>query len=164
MRTDPIAGTTLTEGETITLYLSKGPEIIYRTMISCVGENMEWVQLQMEAMNLIPEFQGVEDSAPVGTVLSQSVDTNTEIAEGSTVTFTYSEGEKLIEKTINFELPVFQYDVEVIMYLGDTIVFESDLPGDYGTITVTMFAPAGTHSLRIYIDDVMWQQREITFE
>lgn len=164
MRTDPIAGTTLKEGETITLYLSKGPEIIYRTMISCVGENMEWVKLQMEAMNLIPVFQGTEDSAPVGTVLSQSVDTNTEIAEGSTVTFIYSEGEKLIEKTINFELPVFQYDVEVIMYLGDTVVFESDLPGDYGTITVTMFAPAGTHSLRIYIDDVMWQQREITFE
>ena len=164
MRTDPIAGTTLTEGETVTLYLSKGPEIIYRTMISCVGENMEWVQLQMENMNLIPVFQGVEDPAPVGTVLTQSVDTNTEIAEGSTVTFTYSEGQKMIEKEITFNLPTFQYDVVVIMYLGDTVVFESDLPGDYGTIEVTLFAPAGTHSLRIYVDDMLWQQREITFE
>ncbi len=164
IRTDPIAGTTLTEGETVTLYLSKGPEIIYRTMISCVGENMEWVQLQMDAMNLVPVFKGVEDSAPVGTVLSQSVDTNTEIAEGSTVTFTYSEGVKLLEKEVSINLPVYQYDVMVIIYLGDTVVFESDLPGDYGTIEITLFAPAGTHSLRIFIDDMLWQQREITFE
>ena len=164
LRTEPVAGTTLTEGETITLYLSKGPEIIYHTMISCVGQNMEWVQLQMEAMNLIPVFKGVEDSAPVGTVLSQSVDTNAEIAEGSTVEFTYSEGVKLIEKTLPINLPTYEYDIVVIVYLGDTVVFESDLPGDIGTVQVTLFAPAGTHSLRIYIDDILWQQREITFE
>ena len=164
LRTEPVAGTMLTEGETVTLYLSKGPEIIYCTMISCVGENMEWVQLQMEAMNLIPVFQGVEDSAPVGTVLSQSVNTNEEIAEGSTVVFTYSEGPKLIEKRETINLPTFEYDIVVIMYLGDTVVFESDLPGDVGAVGVTMFAPAGTYSLRIFIDDILWQQREITFE
>lgn len=164
LRTEPVAGTTLTEGETVTLYLSKGPEIIYRTMISCVGENMEWVQMQMESMNLIPVFQGVEDSAPVGTVLTQSVDTNEEVAEGSTVTFTYSEGLKLIERQETVNLPTYEYDIVVIMYLGDTVVFESDLPGDIGTVGVTLFAPAGTQTLRIYIDDILWQQREITFE
>ena len=164
MRTDPVAGTTLTEGETVTLYLSKGPEIIYCTMISCIGENMEWVKLKMEAMNLVPVFQGVESSEPVGTVLSQSVDTNTEIAEGSTVIFTYSEGVRMIEKTIMLNIPTYEYDIEVVIYLGDTIVFESDLPGDYGTIALSMYAPAGTHSLRIFIDDMLWQQREITFE
>ncbi len=163
LRTEPIADTTLKEGETVTLYLSKGPEIIYRTMISCVGQNMEWVQLQMESMNLVPVFQGVEDSAPVGTVLSQSVETNTEIAEGSTVTFTYSEGLKLIEKKITYHLPIFEYDVKVIIYLDDTVVFESDLPGDYGAIDVTLFATAGTHTVRIYVDDILRQEGEITF-
>lgn len=164
MRTEPAAGTTLVEGDVITLYLSKGPEIIYHTMIPCVGQNMEWVKLQMESMNLVPVFQGVESTEPVGMVLSQSVDTNTEIAEGSTVTFTYSEGVKMIERTIQVNIPRFEYDIMVIIYLGDTVVFESELPGDYGTVSVTMFAPAGTHPLRIYIDDILWQQREITFE
>ena len=164
MRTNPIAGTTLKEGETVILYLSKGPEIFYRTMIYCVGENMEWVQLQMLAMNLIPVFQPVESSEPAGTILSQSVETNTEIAEGSTVTFIYSEGEKLVEQQIAFDLPFFDHNVKVIMYLDSTVVFESDLPGDYGTIQVAMFATKGTHSLEIYIDDVMWEQREITFQ
>lgn len=164
LRTDPIAGTTLKEGETVTLYLSKGPEIYYRTMIYCVGENMEWVQLQMEAMNLIPVFQPVESTEPVGRILSQSVETNTEIAEGSTVIFTYSEGEKLLEQQLAFDLPFFEHDVKVVMYLDNTVIFESDLPGNYGTIQVTMFATKGTHSLVIYIDDVMWEQREITFQ
>lgn len=163
LRTEPIADTTLKEGETITLYLSRGPEIIYRTMISCLGQNMEWVQLQMESMNLEPVFQGVEDAAPVGTVLSQSVDPNTEIAEGSTVTFTYSEGLKLIEKKITYHLPTFEYDVKVIIYLDDTVVFESDLPGDYGAIDVTLFATAGKHTVRIYVDDILRQEGEITF-
>lgn len=163
LRTEPIADTTLKEGETITLYLSKGPEIIYRTMISCLGQNMEWVQLQMKSMNLVPVFQGVEDAAPVGTVLSQSVDPNTEIAEGSTVTFTYSEGLKMVEKKITYHLPTFEYDVKVIIYLDDTVVFESDLPGDYGAIDVTLFATVGKHTVRIYVDDILRQEGEITF-
>lgn len=164
LRTNPIAGSTLKEGETVVLYLSKGPEIFYRTMIYCVGENMEWVQNQMTAMNLIPVFQPVESTEPVGTILSQSVETNTEIAEGSIVTFTYSEGERLIEQQIAFDMPFFEHDVKVIMYLDNTVVFESDLPGDYGTIQVAMFATEGVHTLMIYIDDVMWEQREITFQ
>ena len=163
LRTEPIADTTLKEGETIKLYLSKGPEIIYRTMISCVGQNMEWVQLQMQSMNLVPMFQGVEDAAPIGTVLSQSVDPNTEIAEGRTVTFTYSEGLKMVEKKITYHLPTFEYDVKVIIYLDDTVVFESDLPGDYGAIDVTLFATVGKHTVRIYVDDILRQEGEITF-
>ena len=163
LRTEPMADTTLKEGETITLYLSRGPEIIYRTMISCLGQNMEWVQLQMKSMNLVPVFQGVEDATPVGTVLSQSVDPNTEIAEGSTVTFTYSEGLKMVEKKITYHLPTFEYDVKVIIYLDDTVVFESDLPGDYGAIDVTLFATVGKHTVRIYVDDILRQEGEITF-
>ena len=50
LRTEPAAGTMLKEGDLVTLYLSKGPEIIYHTMISCEGQSMEWVQLQMEKM------------------------------------------------------------------------------------------------------------------
>jgi len=164
IRTDPVAGTTLKEGDKVTLYLSKGPEIIYCTMISCIGENMEWVQLQMEKMNLIPVFQPVEDSAPVGTVLTQSVDTNTEVAEGSTITFTYSDGEKLIEQTVVYELPFHDYTVYVEIYLDDTLVFESDLPGDYGTIRVPVYAKRGAHTIQIFVDYGLMEQREITFQ
>ena len=164
LRTEPVAGTTLKEGDLVTLYLSKGPEIIYRTMIYCVGESMEWVQLQMESMNLVPVFKPVEDSAPVGQVLSQSVETNTEVAEGTTVTFTYSEGQKLVEQIIYFTVPYSEGTVLVSIYLDNTVVFESDLVGSYGQLQIPVFQEPGTYMLNIYVDHMLYEQREITFQ
>ena len=164
MRTEPAEGTLLHENDVVTLYLSKGPEIIYRTMIPCVGQNMEWVQLQMESMNLIPVFRPVESPEPVGTVLTQSVETNTEIAEGSTVEFTYSDGQKLLENTIIFDLAMVDYNVVVTIYLDDTVVMESELPGDFGIIQMPVYATAGVHVYRIYVDYVLIEQGEILFQ
>ena len=164
MYTEPASGAVLKENDVVTLYLSKGPEIIYRTMIPCVGQNMEWVRLQMESMNLIPVFQPVESTEPVGTVLTQSVETSTEIAEGSTVVFTYSDGQKTIQRTITYNLAGVDYNVIVTIYLGDSVVFERELPGDYGIIEVPVSAEAGTYHYRIYADYVLVEQGEITFE
>ena len=164
LRTEPEAGTVLKEGDLVTLYLSAGPEIIYHTMISCVGQSMEWVQLQMESMNLVPVFKPVEDSAAVGTVLTQDIDTGTEIAEGTTVTFTFSDGQKLLEQTVRIEIPYCEGNVRVDVYLDSTPVFESELPGDYGVLDLTVFATAGQHELRVYIGNQLWDIKEIVFQ
>ena len=125
---------------------------------------MEWVQLQMESMNLIAEFEPVESDKPVGTVLSQSVETSTEIAEGSTVVFTYSSGPKQTKQVIRYNLNgEVDYEVLVVIYLDDTIVLESELPGDYGMLEVEVEATAGVHTYRIYVDYVLKEQGEITF-
>ena len=75
LRTDPAAGEPLAEGDTVTLYLSLGPEIKYATMIPCVGQSMEWVQQQMDSLGLVASFEAVEGSEAEGTVLTQSVET-----------------------------------------------------------------------------------------
>lgn len=163
MQTEPASGAILREGDTVTLYLSKGPEIIYRTMIPCVGEHMDWVKMQMESMNLVPVFTAVPSTEPVGTVLSQSVETSTEIAEGSTVEFTYSDGIQMYQNTIRYILTGVDFDVMVTIYLDNTVVFESELPGDYGFLEVPVSAPEGTCVYRIYVDYVLMDQGEITF-
>ena len=155
----------LKEGDLVTLYLSAGPEIIYHTMISCVGQSMEWVQMQMEKLNLVPVFNAVEDSAAVGTVLTQSIDTGTEVAEGTTVTFEFSDGEKLLEQVITFMLQYYDSPVaNVVVYLDNTVVFESELPGNYGQVSVPVYAKAGTYQLRIYVNDLIWEERTVTFQ
>lgn len=165
LRTEPEAGTTLKEGDLVTLYLSAGPEIIYHTMISCVGQSMEWVQMQMDKLNLVPVFNAVEDSAAVGTVLTQSIDTGTEVAEGTTVTFNFSDGEKLLEQVITFMLQTYDSSVaNVVVYLDNTVVFESELAGDYGQVSVPVYAKAGTYQLRIYVNDLIWEERTVTFQ
>lgn len=50
--------------------------------------------------------------------------------------FTYSDGEKELEQIISFEIPYSRREVNVTMYLDSTIIFESDLPGDFGTLEV----------------------------
>ena len=163
IRTDPAANTPLHEGDTITLVVSKGPEIIYHPMVACEGSTVEQVQKFMDELNLVAEFTKVEGIEPEGTVLTQSIPTGEDVAEGTTVTFTYSDGEKLIEKTVSYTVPASDYDVYVEMYLDDTRFFASTLPGTVGTIQEKVFQKAGTYELRIYLNDVVDYYDVLTF-
>lgn len=163
VRTDPVKGTLLKEGDTVTLYLSKGPDIKDSTMVTCVGIMRDEVQRMMDELKLAAEFTEVEDSKPAGTVLSQSVDVGVSIPEGTTVYFTYSNGEKELTKTVTFEVPYGPEDVHVEIYLGTALVCDKTVPGDTGLLEETLTAKAGDYQLRIYADDQMWVDEVITF-
>ena len=164
IRTVPAAGEVLSEGDTVTLILSKGPKIKYVDMISCEGQSMDWVQLEMNKRNLVAEFQSVEGAEKVGTVLSQSINAGDQVPEGTTVVFTYSNGEKEIEQKISFHVPFNFFPVSVEMYLDNTLVFSSELPGDYGLLEQTVYAKAGTYQLRIFVNDQLREDRVIVFQ
>ena len=133
IRTEPAAGTILSEGDTVTLIVSKGPKILYSTMVPCVGQSVEWVQSKMDELKLKAEFTKVESTEEEGTVLTQSVDSNTEVEQGSTVTFTYSEGIKMITVPVTIDIPYSFESVPVQVFLDDQPIFEQmDVPGDQG--------------------------------
>lgn len=163
IRTDPAAGTALSEGDTVTLTVSKGPEIKYSKMIPCVGVDMETVQRQMEGLNLLAEFQAVESALPEGQVLSQSVEADTEVPQGSTVVFTYSDGEKLLPLPVTFVVPISPEDVRVQIFVDDMLVHDSTEPGMEGrTIDEVYQVKAGTYRLRIYANDQPWRDEMVT--
>ena len=164
IRSEPAAGTVLKEGDLVTLYVSKGPEIIYSTMVSCLGETVESVQDKMNSLNLLAEFTKVESSEPEGTVLSQSIETGEEVPEGTTVTFTYSEGPKLISYPITFDVPYSEDPVLVQIFLDREIVFDQEVPGNYGTLSLTLQAEAGDHKLEIYAANKLFWDEEILFQ
>ena len=166
VRTEPAAGTPLAEGDTVTLYLSLGPKIRYATMVPCVGSTVEQVQALMDGLNLVAEFTKVESSQPEGQVLTQSVEAGTSIEEGSTVTFTYSDGEKLLPGTVGFTVPMSQDPLEeevyVEIYIGDTSVFGSYMKGgEY--LEQTFYQKAGTYSMKVYVDGLLFTDQEMTF-
>ena len=162
IRTSPAAGTALSEGDTITLTVSKGPKPKYSTMISCVGESVESVQAKMDTLNLIAEFQKVEDSAEEGTVLTQSVDSGVEVLQGTTIKFTYSDGEKLLSLPVIFITPASEADVRVQIFLDNENVLDAMFPGEY-TLEQDIYAKAGSYRLRIYADEQMWRDETVTF-
>ena len=167
IRTDPVADTMLQEGDTVTLVVSKGPEPKYSAMVSCEGQTVEWVQEQMTLLNLVPEFEKVESAQPEGTVLTQSEPTGADVLQGSTVHFTYSDGQKLIQYPISFDVPYSPDQVLVQIFLDDTPVFDSYVSGDYsvtvGPLQMNLDATAGDHRLRIYAADQLWRDEVITF-
>ena len=169
IRTDPVADTILTEGATVTLVVSKGPEPKYSTMVSCEGQTVEWVQQQMLALNLEAEFEKVESSQPEGTVLTQSEPTNTEVLQGSIVHFTYSDGLKLIAYPISFDVPFSPEDVVVQIFLDETEELNTTVSGEDALlngplhIEHTLYAAAGEHRLRIYAAEQLWRDEVLTF-
>ena len=163
IRSIPAYGEPLSEGDTVTLIVSLGPKIEYVIMPPCVGENIENVQQMMDQAGLVASFTPVEGSAPVGQVLTQSVERGEEVPEGTTVNFTYSDGEKELEQIITFDIPYSRREVNVTMYLDSTVIFESDLPGDFGPLEVKVYEKAGEYRLRIYVDDFLMEERTVVF-
>ena len=163
IRTDPVRGTSLSEGDTVTLYISKGPKIIYSVMVPCEGETMAFAQEQMDKLNLVAEFKQVEGSAKAGTILSQSLDVGESVPEGTTVTFTYSDGEKLLEQSIVFDVPYSPEEVHVQINLEDDVIYNETLPGDFGRLEQTIQRKAGDYRLRIYAGNQLWRDEVITF-
>ncbi len=154
IRTEPAEGAQLSEGDTVTLYLSKGPKILYSTMVSCVGQSVEWVDAKMKTLNLKAEFQKVESSKPEGQVLTQSVDGGVQVEQGSTVIFTYSDGEKLLPHTVSYTAPTawfFEDKYRVEIYVDDDLVYSADVASNEH-IETTVYAKAGQHTIQIIVD------------
>ena len=163
IRTIPAAGEVLGEGDTVTLIVSLGPKIKMVPMPSCEGQDIAIVQQMMNQAGLVASFTPVESAAPEGQVLTQSVKTGEEVAEGSTVTFTYSNGEKELTQVITYEIPYSPMEVNVAVYLDSTEVLKTNLPGDFGTLELTLSAKAGEYRLRIYVNDVLQEERTVVF-
>lgn len=163
IRTIPAANEILGEGDTVTLIVSLGPKIKMVPMPSCEGKTIEEVQQMMNQAGLVASFQPVEGSAPEGQVLTQSVKTGQEVEEGSTITFTYSNGEKELSQVITYDIPYSPTEVSVAVYLDSTEVLKTNLPGDFGTLELTLSAKAGEYRLRIYVNDVLQEERTVVF-
>ena len=163
IRTEPAEGAELSEGDTVTLFLSLGRKIENSIMVPCVGQQMADVQKAMNTLKLVAEFTKVEGSAPEGQILSQSVDVGESVPEGTVVNFTYSDGQKLLSKMVTFNVPFSPETVHVEIYLEGELKYSEDLPGDYGMLEETLYAKAGEYGMKIYADSQLWVDEVVTF-
>ena len=93
IRTIPEAGMTLNEGDSVTLVVSKGSEKKTVTVITFTGSDIEIVRQQATQMGLVVgDVSSRADVSPIGTVLEQSIAPNTDVKEGTVITFVVSSG------------------------------------------------------------------------
>ncbi|MCD8189059.1 MAG: Stk1 family PASTA domain-containing Ser/Thr kinase [Clostridiales bacterium] len=91
--TDPVAGTTLTEGQTVTLTYSRGEKITTVTMVSLYGMTENKAKETIEELGLTTgSVTTVTSSETAGTVVFQSVKSGAEVELGTTVNLQISSG------------------------------------------------------------------------
>ncbi len=91
--TDPVAGTELTEGQTVNLNISKGQEIKTVTMVSLKGMTQSRAKSTIKDLGLtLGSVTKVDSEEEKGTVVFQSVKEGAEVEVGTKVNFQISKG------------------------------------------------------------------------
>ena len=110
IRTEPEAGATLKDGDTIKLYVSKGPELETFPVPDFVGQPIDKVREQLKGPWKLTctdsDIEMVDSEKPAGTILWQSIEGATEATEGDTIKFKVSSGQAPSQsRTITVLLP-----------------------------------------------------------
>ena len=105
VKTSPLAGSQISADETITMYISKGKEILYTIVPDVNGYDEESAKAMIESKKL--KFGTVTESPsskPKGYVISQSIEEGTKVAEGSTVNIVISSGLSTTSYSMNISI------------------------------------------------------------
>ena len=168
LRTDPVAGTELTAGDTVTLTVSKGPEVVLVDMPDLMGcsESEALTRLEAAGLNWEPATYEEYDGAP-GQVIYQSVEAHTQVEKGTTIAFTISiEPAKPAEVTINLPISLIESDggaVEVWVMVDGMTVYNQSHDPEEGSVTVELTATQGDHLVEVYQNRVPYSSEVVTF-
>lgn len=167
LRTEPVSGTELTAGDTVTLTVSKGPEIILVEMPNLMGcsENEALTLLEAAGLNWDPIVYEEYEGTP-GQVIYQSVEALTQVEKGSTVAFTVSiEPPPPVEKVVEYTIPIIEsgLPVEVWVMLDGVTVYNSNVDIDQTSVTISLVAVEGEHLVEVFQNRQPYSQEMVVF-
>lgn len=163
----PAVSGVLNDGDIVTFYVSQGPEIATTTVPSFIGKDIETVRQEVETTWKLtmgtPSY--IEDDAPSGQVIQQSIAVATEVNEGTTIDFVVSSGpaaptEQTI--TINPKLPTTVERVKLLVTLDDIPVYNQEVDTSLGSVAVSLTG-SGTGRVTVYWDGVQHEEYTVQF-
>ena len=168
LRTEPAAGASLTAGDTVTLTVSKGPEVVLVEMPDLMGrsENEALTLLEAAGLNWEPVVYEEYDGTP-GQVIYQSVEAHTEVEKGTIVVFKISIEPALPpDVTISLPIQLIETDgeqVEVWVMVDGMTVYNAAHDPSIGSITVDLTAMQGDHLVEVYQNRVPYSSEVVPF-
>ena len=146
IRTVPAAGSELNSGDTVILYVSKGPEPKSVTVPNVLTQTLAEAEADLRAAGLTPgEAVYVDSDEPDGTVIFQSVPANSTVEEGTTVDLQISRNPEPVmkNKTITFSIIAAEGDVQVEVRVDGTVQYNATHLTEDGEILVPLVAEEG---------------------
>lgn len=186
-RTDPAAGTELSQGQTVYIYVSTGPEIVERPMPNVVGLDVERAKELMSGQGFTKvRYEEMESQKPAGEVIYQSVAKNTEIDVDWEIIIQYSAGPVVVteatevpstetlpeeitdgqnpEISVAFAIPERQEEYRLdICISGTTEVLQSKMIAPGTSSTMVQLSGRGTVYYDLYINGEFECEKKVTF-
>ena len=168
--TDPAAGTMLTEGDTVTITVSRGPEFVMVDMPDLMGKPLN------TALELL-DVAGLEWDEPVYTeadgepdlVIYQSIAPGTQVEKGTRVSFQLSKERELppepviVDYVYTVTLNQSANPIDVEIYQDGGRVYSGTHVSEEITATVILTGEEGEHQIQVYQDGILQTQEYVTF-
>ena len=167
IRSEPVSGTELKSGDTVVLYISKGPE--QTRMPDVVGEALETALKMLSAagLNNVEYDTLVESELPEGSVAEQSVEVGQAVPITKKIVLSISSGPKPQEVTLEHAFVLLEdmedaYSVKITRQDNGEAVFESTVSGTDSSVTVSLTG-AGTVVYEVYINGIYFKEEAVEF-
>ena len=152
----------VSQGDTIVLVVSKGPEPV--TIPSFLTMNAEKAKADAEGTyGLVVELKEVASDQPAGTVVEQSIAPNTEVPKGSAIVFSVSAAPAVRETTVDIPLPDDRATVELSVELDGVEFFHETVDCSQGQVSVKLTSTQDTGYLSYYYDGALQSQFSVSF-
>ena len=155
--TDPAAGEPLKKGDTVTLTISDGPQST--PVPNFKGQNIDRVKAEIEDTWKLKcgEVTQKDSEEEAGTILSQSIDSNSMVDVGTKIDFVVSSGQtsaapQEYERIVSFELPSDRDSVVLRVEVDGVVAFENTEDCSLGSVEVTLRSAADTATISYYYD------------
>ena len=163
IRTDPAANVELKTGQTVVVYYSKGPEL--GTMPNVTGIDIDKaVSILVNSGFKNYQIEPVDSEEEKDTVVSQSVEKNTEVDVNSQIILEVSKGpadKPTVTKNVVISLrgSAAEMDCHVTIKQGNQVVFSDTVTKGTESITLTNQTGTGTVYYEVMIGEDGWIEK-----
>lgn len=166
VKTDPAAGSTVSTGTTVTIYVSSGPSTESSVIPNIVGYQYSTAKEQLEAAGFVVTAEYDDESdKDENTVLSVSPNEGEKAKKGSVVTVTVSSG-KGAQKDVYYDIPLpggVSDDLTMKIYVDGTLIETRTVNPSASPYSNMTFTGKGRANLVITLNDQQYITAEIDY-
>lgn len=166
IKTDPAAGSTVSTGTTVTIYVSSGPSTESAVIPNIVGYQYSAAKEELEAAGFVATAEYDDESdKDENTVLSVSPNEGEKAKKGSVVTVTVSSG-KGAQKDVYYDIPLpggVSDDLTMKIYVEGTLIETRTVNPSTSPYSNMTFTGKGRANLVITLNDQQYITAEIDY-
>lgn len=166
VKTDPAAGSTVSTGTTVTIYVSSGPSKESAVIPNIVGYQYSTAKEELEAAGFVVTAEYDDESdKDENTVLSVSPNEGEKAKTGSVVTVTVSSG-KGAQKDVYYDIPLpggVSDDLTMKIYVDGTLIETRTVNPSTSPYSNMTFTGKGRANLVITLNDQQYITAEIDY-